>query len=252
MEFSGGGNNEISHQQGSEPQARSPQPVAQVSDESLLDKVVAKFYVEFFKVATDGTSVGDNANSTNHAVLKVDFGENLGNYKGARISMDINFEASSTGSDGGEPSYKPGELILKPVSYISVSNRSARTCETTIKQGVRLGEIMECISSQGLNDFSFVTINDRYYGCRDFMKGLINPGIIWSFPNTPELPKGIVSVFETLGMRFSDKAYSACPVDKGRFHSYTRIENSEQLPYLGSEKAAQIQSMVHAALSEPR
>ncbi|RFU34103.1 hypothetical protein B7463_g2211, partial [Scytalidium lignicola] len=174
--------------------------------QSLQNIICTKMFIEFLGVTSAGAQVVNN-NAKNHAIIKVDFQTATGGYRGARISMEVDFDLASTGSDGAEPSYKPGKMLVRP-----------------------------CVTSANMHRFYFVNIDDKYFGCRDFITQAfyqmqqytyVNPRIILSIPATPQMP--IDNAFEAL--------------DKGHFDYHVRVE-APNMPYAGSQKAQEIQQLI--------
>jgi hypothetical protein len=131
--------------------------------------VIHRAYIEFLSVSTDGLTLDQASRVKNHAIWKFDFTTAYGEYVGARLSMDVNFDLASSPSESGA-SYKPGGMMVKPVRYAERSNSSARTIEIPFAEDVRLSYVIYHLTEENrLHEFSFVNIDDRYYGCRDWM-----------------------------------------------------------------------------------
>lgn len=134
----------------------------QVLPQILLRSECAKVFVEFLQISQTATA-------KNHVILKVDFKTPCEDYEGARLSMDVEFELGSTGSDDSQPGLKPGKMLVKPVPYTLSSTSSARTFQIRVHPNLPFGYIVNTLLHYGLHDFYFTNIDDRYYGCRDFV-----------------------------------------------------------------------------------
>jgi hypothetical protein len=135
----------------------------------FLEMRCARLYIEFLRVSTDGMTVEQRNRAKNHVIFKIDFEVSYNRYAGVRISMEPNWDVASSPSENGEHREKPGRMFVKPVPYEGVSRSTARTIEIPLAQDVLLYYLLGAIMNSGVHDFSFATINDRYFGCRDFM-----------------------------------------------------------------------------------
>lgn len=133
--------------------------------EDLLDATVAAVFVEFL-----GLQQSTNPRAKNHAIFKIDFAQAVyGHYRGVRIDMAVDYEVMSEHSQGGT-TFQPGSLLVKPVTYVNMSTSSARTFLLSPgRYAIRLRHFLGAIENVGLQHFSFVCQNDRFYGCRDFV-----------------------------------------------------------------------------------
>ena len=62
-----------------------------------------------------------------------------------------------------------------------------------------------------------------------------------------ELPAGIDSIYDVLGMRwFWNGGYDESPIDKGVFERYQRKQTPE-MPYIGTARSAVIRSLIGQA-----
>ncbi len=83
-------------------------------------------------------SVEGQGSTGNHAI-KVDFDRQVGgSFNGAQVSVEVDWEVTSTGPDGQEPSRKPARFMVKPVSYRQASRSSARTLQLGLREGLTL------------------------------------------------------------------------------------------------------------------
>ncbi|RMD39893.1 hypothetical protein DV735_g5243, partial [Chaetothyriales sp. CBS 134920] len=214
----------------------------------FFEKVIHRAYIEFFSVSTEGMTLNEASRVKNHAIWKFDFTTPYGDYRGARLSMDVNFDIASSPSESGA-SFKPGGMMVKPVMYTERSTSSARTIEIPCATGLLLGYVTFHLMNNRLHEFSFVNINDRYYGCRDWMTqsllllGQVNytgSAIIRAWPqDNPPMPAN--DAYEALGMRYRvvpprGEAHG-CPIDLGHFLEYNRVI-MDCMPYQGTVKAA--------------
>lgn len=135
--------------------------------QAFLENQIQKVFVEFLRV-------GDNPQAKNHVAFKIDFepgpdGHWPGDYKGVRLHMEVD-DGVETKNYNGAP-YQPGTLLMKPVEYPDKSNNSVRTFQ--LHRGhytLKLRDILYLIVNHyQLGLFYFQILNDRYYGCRDFM-----------------------------------------------------------------------------------
>ncbi|TRX99103.1 hypothetical protein FHL15_000445 [Xylaria flabelliformis] len=128
---------------------------------------IGSIYVEFLRLDSSDTPARLRNLLKNHAIIKVDFTFPYGNtendrYDGARINLQTKVEIS----DGP---YQPGELFVKPARYPAASYSTARTCRIDLQQNITLDHLLWVIESNNLQYFSFVVLNHKYYGCRDFV-----------------------------------------------------------------------------------
>ncbi|KAI0437485.1 hypothetical protein F4803DRAFT_570753 [Xylaria telfairii] len=128
---------------------------------------IGSVYVEFLRIDSNNTPTHLRNLLKNHAIIKVDFTSQYGNiqgriYEGARIHVQTNIQLS----DGD---YQPGELFVKPVQYLGPSHSTARTCRIDFRAGITLDHLLWVIENNRLQHFSFVVLNCKYYGCRDFV-----------------------------------------------------------------------------------
>lgn len=70
------------------------------------------------------------------------------------------------------------------------------------------------------------------------LAGYVSSQIIDTIPLTPLY---VEDAFSALGMRFrvSDGQGSACPIDRGSFEQYPRVEKG-YMPYVGTQAAANL------------
>jgi hypothetical protein len=120
------------------------------------------------RAGTDNIPVKRQNQDPNHAIIKFDLESPYDDYKGVRINMLPNWEIASDGEEDG-PNYKLGRLFVKPVRYLGPARTSARTCWIAFKKGISLEKILDVIESKKLHRFFFIDLDDKYYGCRDFM-----------------------------------------------------------------------------------
>lgn len=118
-----------------------------------------RLFIEFLRVTNSQLRIPKN-----HCVFKVDFATDYDEYKGVRISMEPNWDLAS------DDYYKQGRLLVKPVRYAHESNSTARSIELALQaEETRLYDLLLAFMSCGVHMFSFAEIEERYYGCRDFM-----------------------------------------------------------------------------------
>ncbi|KAI0466901.1 hypothetical protein F4859DRAFT_518736 [Xylaria cf. heliscus] len=131
------------------------------------DMTIGSVYVEFLRLDDSSTPANRRNFLKNHAIIKIDFTSRYGNikhetYKGARINFQSNVQISNG-------AYQPGELFVKPTQYLAASHNTARTCQIDFREGITLDHFLWLIEKNNLQYFSFVVLNNKYYGCRDFM-----------------------------------------------------------------------------------
>ncbi|KXJ84754.1 hypothetical protein Micbo1qcDRAFT_227635 [Microdochium bolleyi] len=186
---------------------------------NLLAARCQSLYVEFLQVSAQGALV---EGAKNHVVLKVDFEHITARCRGVRISMDIDQDLELEDDGTG---LKPGKMMVKPVSYRGASTSSARSFELPLQRQTTLQAIISPFVGYGLQDFYFQEVADRYYGCRDFM---------YVSPRTRSDLAGLVfessHIYSALGMRFQSGLTNYCPIDKGEFSGYIRVEEV-YMPY---------------------
>ncbi|KAL1865602.1 hypothetical protein VTK73DRAFT_5141 [Phialemonium thermophilum] len=205
------------------------------------DITISHTFVEFLRVGVDSTPVEVQNRAKNHAILKVDLTSGYDGFEGVRITMLPNWEVASDGPPKG-PSYKPGQCFVKPVRYSGPSNSTARTCQFDFAQGVPLEWLLAVIEDNNLHRFYFVDLNDKYYGCRDFVTQLLyqlfvaaytTGSIIGTYPEEPGLPEEVTNICATLGYRYMAEPLGMpypCPIDRGYFSHYWRVEEP-YMPY---------------------
>jgi hypothetical protein len=121
--------------------------------------VITKFYLEFIDV---GPMIERPELHKNHILLRVTFAQPIGDDLGARISMDV--EDPFSGS-------KKGSMNVRIIPFDEPSRRAV-VCLSfpLLRNGIRLGELLEVATSRGMHHFQFTTIgDDNPMGCRDFM-----------------------------------------------------------------------------------
>ncbi|KAH8156595.1 hypothetical protein CIB48_g11651 [Xylaria polymorpha] len=128
---------------------------------------ISSVYVEFLQIDSNDTPAQLRNLLKNHAIIKVDFTSQYGDtqgesYEGARINLQTNVQLSNG-------NYQPGELFVKPARYPAASNSTARTCQIDFREGITLDHLLWVIEHNHLQYFSFVVLNYKYYGCRDFV-----------------------------------------------------------------------------------
>ncbi|GAW16148.1 hypothetical protein ANO14919_055710 [Xylariales sp. No.14919] len=136
----------------------------------LRHQEVSNVYVEFLQTASEGTPVEEANMAANHCVIKADFFPGRCSFGGVRLNMSVvyrNGEPVDSPQDG--PTCVLGEFIVKAVTLIGVSRRTARTCQIDFMQGLTLDDLLSQIETKGLHHFCFVEIDEKYFGCRDFM-----------------------------------------------------------------------------------
>ncbi|EFE37214.1 hypothetical protein TRV_08115 [Trichophyton verrucosum HKI 0517] len=134
----------------------------------ILQAEVQTLYIEFLKMDTDGRTAEEIASLKNHAILKADFVRDVDIYSGARINMVVNFDVLSETSAGGN-SHKLGMLLVRPIKYRASSFSSACTAVLPLKQRVTFEHLIRAITDNNLQYFYFCTVDEKYYGCRDFV-----------------------------------------------------------------------------------
>ncbi|KAI1740859.1 hypothetical protein F4680DRAFT_447711 [Xylaria scruposa] len=181
------------------------------------DMKIGRIYVEFLRMDSRDTPAQLRNLFKNHAIIKVDFTFPYGNteqdsYDGARINLLANVELS----DG---SYQPGELFVKPARYPAASYSTARTFRIDLQEDITLDHLLWVIENNNLQYFSFVVLDHKYYGCRDFVD--------------PELPQGVTNICQAIGYRYMSHPIGTPyvhPIEKGHFDYYERIETPD-MPY---------------------
>lgn len=134
----------------------------------FLNARCARFFVEFLSLADSETPTEEARRLKNHAVLKIDFDSVVSSYRGVRVGMEADYDLASEPGQGGT-SYKPGKMLVRPVSYAMASYRSLRTVEVQVQGIFTLYHYLRAIVDNRVEKFLFVNINEKYYGCRDFM-----------------------------------------------------------------------------------
>ncbi|KAK2816753.1 hypothetical protein FQN49_008019 [Arthroderma sp. PD_2] len=197
---------------------------------ALYNTECSSLYIEFLRMNADGHTPQEAAKLKNHAIFKADFPRRTENCDGVRLSMEVDFGLGSNTSDGGS-SRKPGELLIEPVRYEGRSFSSACTVNIPLRQRITLGHLIHAIAANNLQHFYFCTVNQKYYGCRDFVAqataqlfryGYIGLDIVSHSPSQVVLPSR--NIYHLLGLRFPPMGNpTVCPIDKGWFNGYSRV-----------------------------
>ena len=110
----------------------------------------------------------------NHAVLKIEFENTSGYFKGVRINMEVDMKVRHyLGSAGRE--LQPGSLIFQLLPYVGESRSSACTAELFLlekqagKINFTLDELLKPLTNLQMYRFGFDTIGASFYGCRDWV-----------------------------------------------------------------------------------
>lgn len=128
---------------------------------SYLDVKCRTLYVELLDLPA-GRGTG-----AHHAVFNIIFeGQHLGN-RSMRIHMTPNYESDeiATAPEG----YIPGYLSVMPFTVAEPSAQSLLTYQLRTTPGWDLGNIIEVLYNARMESFYFAVIDDRYYGCRDWL-----------------------------------------------------------------------------------
>ncbi|KFY88496.1 hypothetical protein V498_06769 [Pseudogymnoascus sp. VKM F-4517 (FW-2822)] len=152
--------------------------------------------------------------------------------------MRLDHDSASEPSDNGTR-YTPGDLLLRTASYATASIMSARTIRLRYnrEQNLTLGDLLLTLMRPGVQLFGFITKGGPRQMCS---AGYVSPEIIDTTPVTTALH--VRDAFSALGMRFSVDPLgqgSACPIDRGGFEQYSRIER-EYMPYDGTQAAVNL------------
>ncbi|OAA58913.1 hypothetical protein SPI_06115 [Niveomyces insectorum RCEF 264] len=206
---------------------------------------VTALYVEFLAVTTDGIPIDPNRNPKNHAIFKMDIEHPENKYQGVRVSQEVDLNYASDESEGGK-SYQPGMMEVRLVNYTQASNSSLRTDKLLLAgQGpLTLDHILGTFEKYRLQDFSFVTLNDRYFGCPIYtltMDGITDGSIVDTKSGTPT---PMANIFDALGMRYSldpPGEPHTYPIDKGTFTAW-RCQEAASMPYAGSRRAVELKA----------
>ncbi|KHO01886.1 uncharacterized protein MAM_00887 [Metarhizium album ARSEF 1941] len=213
-------------------------------------------FVEFLKTTTEQQPVQEKKKAANHAVFKLVFEKNYEDFAGLRLEMAVNYnyKSKSETSSNGPVKYKSGYLCAKPTLFSRPSSKTASTCELAIARNWPVGSVIRLLLHFQMSHFDFVNLQDRYFGCRDFVSQAIHvlhkQGFILSCNisrvlSGPSLP--VTGIYDALGLRFAHRGrVLMCPIDKGRFTVYQRHESSA-IPYKGSHRAHQLAAFIPEA-----
>ena len=147
--------------------------------EDIKSMRCTKVFLEFLKPGIGGMNPRETIRVTNHAILKFDFANSYGTYKGVQVSMEVEPAFTPTLYKNTKNIWlQPGKLVVKPVTYTGGSTDSARTARTfnvvrvtSVKDSV--GEITKALCEENLHKFVFVNAfhkSDKVsYGSRDYM-----------------------------------------------------------------------------------
>ncbi|KFY10424.1 hypothetical protein V491_07649 [Pseudogymnoascus sp. VKM F-3775] len=207
--------------------------------QEFLEMKCRRVYIDLLKNDTSGLLVEEANRTKNHATFKIDFESPYDNqYEGVRLSMEIFYEMASNLSQNGTHRYKPGHLLLKPITYAGPSRSSVRNVQIPHAQGSRLVDLLNLIMRLELQLFYFTGINDNTQALYQLCSSrLLRSGVLRSAPAEPRLQ--VDDAFKVLGMRFTVRPPgkgSICPVDKGVFPRYVRVEE-RYMPYERSQAA---------------
>ncbi|EEQ35587.1 hypothetical protein McanMca71_003005 [Microsporum canis] len=197
----------------------------------FMEAQINNIYVEFLRVSTEGMTILEKNLAKNHVIIKMDFVRSVAGYDGARLAMDVDYDAVHD----PQGSYVPGKMVFKPVKYRYSSNSSLCTFEIRLNSTITVSHLIEILLRHNLQFFHFVIINDKYYGCRDFITQAlallgyyryVQPVVIGTLPSMSGLPSNI---YKVLGMRFPSGGEDPleCLISKGWFSAYGRIESSD-------------------------
>lgn len=136
---------------------------------NLLQARCESIHVEFLRISKA-------ENSKNHAIIKVDFSHDIGteidgeSCYGARISMEVDPDKEYPDpEESNQPRYNPGILWVKPLRYELGPESSLRTLRVRITRDIEFVDIMTSLVGLNLHRFDFTIVEDKYYGCRDYM-----------------------------------------------------------------------------------
>ncbi|CAH0056326.1 unnamed protein product [Clonostachys solani] len=201
----------------------------------LLAAKCAAIYLEIVDVNRYHTSE-TGAFPQNHASLKIDFEDPILGIRG--LCLDAKLSELEPSHD---KEHNPmGAVCIKPVRWTHQSPGSLRTLKIRSKYGFLFREIFDLIVKKKMTYFSFVSIDRQFFGCRDFIAQLLSvledEGLVESAVDKAEVKDmpGIVSVYEVLGRRFGRGRVEWCPIYKGEFLIYKRI-NLENIEYSPAE-----------------
>ncbi|EUC66146.1 hypothetical protein RSOL_507150, partial [Rhizoctonia solani AG-3 Rhs1AP] len=140
----------------------------------------SRWIVEFMDVA-------DSDDFTkNHIVSRVLFTqpyihEGGDKYLGAIISMELADEQFGVVEEEQEPSvyfdhdfmssdaYFPGTFTVKLVKYATAPHRSHNSISFGFVESLTLGELVDLVLEEAMDEFVFMPHNDNWKGCGDFM-----------------------------------------------------------------------------------
>ena len=137
-----------------------------VMPKELLKMEIQEIWVEFL-------GVSPKKKAKNHAVIRVLFARNYQDKVGVRIDMDVNADEDYDEEGDQASLYKPGMLLVKTIKYIEVSRSSNMSSQLKLIQdqnkSFRLKDLFTTLEKARLLEFDFVEIDERYYGCRDYV-----------------------------------------------------------------------------------
>lgn len=144
--------------------------------QSFLQTVCSKLYVELLKTTTPEQGqhgeegIAEKKQAANHAVFKIIFADKCETYEGMRLEVYVNFKYQSEGEsiDGRQVIFQCGDFIASPSLSSNPSSKSLWTCSLPIHPW-KVGDVLMLLFDHAASEFQFVCIDNKYFGCRDWM-----------------------------------------------------------------------------------
>lgn len=145
--------------------------------DTFLQTVCSELYVELLNTTRPEQGeqgeegLAEKKQAANHAAFKIIFADECETFKGMRLEVYVSFEdESESGSiDGRQVIFQWGDLIARRSRSSDPSSKSLWTCSLPIDRSWTVGAVIELLFETKASRFQFVCINNKYFGCRDWM-----------------------------------------------------------------------------------
>lgn len=145
--------------------------------DEFLDTVCFGLFVELLNTTRpaqgqqDQQALAEKKQAANHAVFKIIFADECETYKGMRLEVYVSMEYASEEEsiDGRQAIFLCGDIIAKPSPSSGPSSKSLWTCSLPINRNWEVRRVLKLLSDTKASEFQFVSIDNKYFGCRDWM-----------------------------------------------------------------------------------
>ncbi|KID95816.1 hypothetical protein MAJ_08212, partial [Metarhizium majus ARSEF 297] len=226
--------------------------------DTFLQTVCSELYVELLNTTRPEQGeheegLAEKKQAANHAAFKIIFADGYETSKGMRLEIYLSneYESESGSIDGRQVIFEWGDLIARPFPSSGHSSKSLWTGSLPIDRSWTVGAVIRLLLETKASRFQFVCINNKYFGCRDWITQAIYLMHKHGFIQSTEIAKvlagpdlQVTSIYEALGLRFDYRGrISASPIDKGRFPDRIRHQ-SPLMPYQGSQRALELAELI--------